>query len=379
MNTVISVHFAEIALKGKNRAQFETALAENIKVILGRSVERVIRKESRLFVYPNDVDEALRRLRKVFGIAWYSNAELAGREIGEIKEVALKQAEGLKGYSLKVEASRSDKTFGLTSPEINRQVGSALESAGNKIDVKNPDRRIYIQVLANNALVSSERIPGLGGLPVGTSGKVLSLLSGGIDSPVASWLMMKRGCSVDFLHVHASPSSKDIINSKIPKVIQKLRDYHPDKCRLFIAPYSEFYKRSLSINPKAELVVFRRFILRLADRLAEEQGYLGIFTGDNIGQVASQTLENLRATNRATTFPIYRPLLTYDKQEIVNLAKDIGTYDLSVEDYKDCCSLVAMRHPSTKVKPEIAEEIEKEIQIDEVVEKTLGLVETVEI
>lgn len=376
---VISVHFAEIALKGKNRAIFENALVENIRNSLGKSAERIVRTESRLLVYANNTKDALKSLGKVFGIAWYSPVHVVGRDIQKIKEVVLENSERIKGSSLKVETSRSDKSFPLTSPEINKEVGSELVEAGHLIDIKNPERKIFINVLRNKVLISFGRSNGLGGLPVGSGGQVLSLLSGGIDSPVASWLMMKRGNVVDFLHVHSSPTTEDVKRSKIPRIVERLQEYHPKKTRLFIAPYTEFYKKSAGINPKVELVVFRRFIFRLATKVAEEHGHLGIVSGDNIGQVASQTLENLFATTEATHYPVYRPLLTYDKQEIISLAQKIDTFALSLEEYKDCCSLVAMRHPSTRVKPETARRIEQEIGIDAIIEKTLEQVEVMEI
>ncbi len=373
----ISVHFAEIALKGRNRSQFESALVDSIRSQVGGG--KISRAESRIMVFPEGgMEAALKSLSKVFGIAWFSQSCIAGRDVDGITALVLERAAPWKGKRLRVEASRSDKSFALTSPEINRQVGKALELAGHNIDLNTPEQKIYIEILRDSAVISFGRTPGLGGLPVGVSGRVLSMLSGGIDSPVASWLMMKRGCAVDFLHLHAGKSADEVRGSKMPKIIKVLKQYHPPRCRLFIAPYTEFYKRSLAVDPRMELVVFRRFLLRLASRIAAENGHLGLVTGDSIGQVASQTLDNLLAVNEAASLPVYRPLATYDKQEIVSLAKRVGTYDLSIEDYKDCCSLVAAKHPSTKVKPEKARAIENEINIQDIVEKTLAQTETIE-
>jgi len=373
----ISVHFAEIALKGRNRSQFESALVNNIRSQLGRA--KISRAESRIIVFPEDgMEAALKNLSKVFGIAWFSPSCVASRDMDELIALVVERAAQWKGTRLRVEASRSDKSFALTSPEINRRVGKALELAGHNIDLSAPEQKIYIEVLRDSSVISFGRSQGLGGLPVGVSGRVLSMLSGGIDSPVASWLMMKRGCSVDFLHLHAGKSAEEVRGSKMPKIIEVLKQYHPPGCRLFIAPYTEFYKRSLTVDPRMELVVFRRFLLRLASRIASDNGHLGLVTGDSIGQVASQTLDNLLAVNEAAALPVYRPLATYDKQEIVSLAKKAGTYDLSIEDYKDCCSLVAAKHPSTKVKPEKARAIEEEIDVGEIVDKTLAQTETLE-
>jgi len=376
----ISVHFAEIALKGRNRSDFENALVANIRAALGSGAGRIERTESRIIIRPKEGIAGIEgRLGKVFGIAWFSPSYIIERDIAKIKELVVEKGEPMKGRRIKVEASRADKSFGMTSPEINREVGKGLELDGHTIDMHAPEQKIFIEILKDSAVVSFGRIPGPGGLPVGTAGKVLCLLSGGIDSPVAACLMMKRGCSVDFLHVHSGAASKEVLESKIPRLIGKLKEYSPGKCRLFIAPYTEFYKKSVSVDPKIELVVFRRFILRLAERIARENGHLGIVTGDNIGQVASQTLENLAAADDAAGLPIYRPLATYDKQEIIDLARRIGTYEMSVEEYKDCCSLVAAKHPSTRVKVEKAREAEQEIGMEAIIEKTMEQLESIEI
>ncbi len=375
----ISVHFGEIALKGNNRSDFENALVDNIRNTLEGKM-RIDRIESRIIVYPEgELDAALKTLANVFGIAWFAPIIISSTDIEEIKKIVVANTGRLLGKRIKVEASRSDKNYPMTSPEINREVGAMLEANGHSIDLNNPEAKIYIAILKERALISFERFQGLNGLPVGTSGNVLTLLSGGIDSPVAAYLMMKRGCIVDFLHVHSGKDAEEVKSSKIIRMIEGLKKFHPFKFRLFIAPYTEFYKKAISMDQKSELVVFRKFIIRLADRIAKENGSLGVVTGDNIGQVASQTLENLAAVNDATTLPIYRPVVSYDKQEIINLAKRIGTYDVYIEEYKDCCSLVAVKHPSTRVKVETAKKLEQEIGIDEIIEKTMMQVEMIEV
>ncbi len=374
----ISVHFAEIALKGRNRPQFEKALTDNIRHAIGPDA-KIVRTESRVIVYTEGpAQETAAALSKVFGVAWFAPSYVTDRDIGAVTDIVMEKAAPLKGARLKVEASRSDKSFPLTSPEINRHVGMALEEAGHAIDIQNPERKIYVEMLRDRAIVSFGKIAGLGGLPVGSSGKVLSLLSGGIDSPVASWLMMKRGCSVDYIHVHSGRSPDELRGSKMPRLVEALKAYHPQKCRLFAVPYNEFYKRTLATDPRIELVLFRRFILRLASRVAEANGHLGLVTGDSIGQVASQTLENLLAASEAASLPVYRPLAALDKQEIIAIAERIGTYKLSIEDYKDCCSLVAAKHPSTKVPLARAKKAGDEIGMEEIVERTLAETETLE-
>ncbi|MFH1393577.1 MAG: tRNA uracil 4-sulfurtransferase ThiI [Candidatus Micrarchaeota archaeon] len=379
---VINIHYGEIALKGKNRAAFERRLMDNISVSLsGIKCGKVRKIESRLVLPLGKAHEGevLVALSRVFGIEWFAPALLVPNKIASMQNAIFSLAAPFKEKTMKLETSRSDKSYPLKSPDISRKLGMAMEEGGFSIDIRNPDEIITIEVLKGQALVSAGRRRGPGGLPVGSSGKLLSLLSGGIDSPVASYLMMKRGCSVDFLHFHSFAKNAEAEKSKMGRLAKQLRLYSDGPMRMFIAPYSEFYKKSFDLPPRIELVLFRRFILRLGSRLAEEHGHLGLVTGDSVGQVASQTLENLRATTEAATCPVYRPLVSFDKQEIINLAKRLGTYEISIEEYKDCCSLVAQKHPNTKVRLEAAKKAEEEIKIDEVIEKTLKDIKIIEI
>ncbi|MFZ5501315.1 MAG: tRNA sulfurtransferase, partial [Candidatus Micrarchaeota archaeon] len=289
------------------------------------------------------------------------------------------KATELKGKKIRVSAKRSDKSFPMGSQDINRVIGASLVEAGCGVDLKNPEATVFIEILPGRALISTEKIRGPGGLPVGSSGKLLSLLSGGIDSPVSSWLMMKRGCTVDLLHLHQSPQNKDVLDTKMKGTVAAIARYSPKPMRFYAAPYTEFYKKSMEMRPRIELVLFRRFLLLLSNRLAKEHGYLGVVTGDSVGQVASQTLENLFATDEAASIPVYRPLSGLNKQEIIDLSLRIGTYDLSIQPYKDCCSLVANKNPSTKVPLDLAKEAEEEIGMDAIVEKTLEKTEIFDI
>jgi len=385
VSRVINIHFGEVALKGGNRSSFENLLISNIGSALAQFGKFSVRKtESRLVVTPKgEFDEVSVRkaLSNVFGIEFFSISLSTKADVEDLKKAVLSHSSSLSGKSIRVETKRSDKRFPLTSQRINEIIGAALVDAGCSVDLENPEETVFIEVLSDRALISLERVRGPGGLPVGCSGKVLSLLSGGIDSPVSSWMMLKRGCDVDFLHVHPFADNKEAVDSKIMKLAKALRAYSPSNrpVRLFVVPYNEFYKKSIAMDQKSELVVFRRFIIRLANGLAKKHGYRGLVTGDSLGQVASQTLGNLYATNEASEMPVFRPLIGFNKQEIVDLAKKVGTYDLSIEEYKDCCSLVAYKNPSTNVKLEIAKKIEDEIKIDEVVEKTLEQVEVVEL
>lgn len=378
---IINIHYgAEIALKGGNRSWFEGLLIRNIREVVTR--EKIRRNESRLIVEltrDSDVQKILESLGRIFGIEWYSPGIRVPARIESIEEAVLELSQSWPRARVAVDAKRSDKSFPLNSMEINRQVGQRLKDAGFPIDLSNPERTVGIEVLKEDALISTARQKGLGGVPVGSSGRVLSLFSGGIDSPVASWLMMRRGCEMEFLHVYSLASQEAVLQSKIGALMKRLRQYYTGSITLYCVPYADFYARTLRINNRYEVVLFRRFLVRLANEIALKCGAQGIVTGDNLGQVASQTLENLAASDAVSSMPLYRPLLTHTKQEIIDLARKIGTYDVSIQPYKDCCSLVAAKHPITKANLERVEELEKEMGMEEIVKKSVEKMEKVEI
>lgn len=382
MQEVINIHYSEIALKGKNRRDFEKKLLENTEAALtGESYAAVEKKESRLILRLNpysNIQSIIAKLKKVFGIKWFSYATSTTPTIKSIKTCAIEMMKGHEGKKIKVKTKRADKAFPITSLDVGREVGAVLNDLGFRIDLSNPEIRLFIEIMKDEALLSCEKMQGCGGLPVGTGGKVLCLLSGGIDSPVAAWLMMKRGCTVDFLHIHPCQDVERVKKSKIVRLIEKLKEYAPVEMGMFLVPYTEFYKKTFSIPERNRLVVFRRFLLRLGERIALENGHLGIVTGDNLAQVASQTLENLHATGTVAV-QVYRPLIGYDKDDIIGLAKAIGTYETSIEKYKDCCSLVAVKHPFTKAKIEQIDKIEKDINLSDIVDKTMAELEVIKI
>lgn len=373
---VYSIHVGEIALKGKNRRIFENRLIDNIRKETGCRKIRNLR--GRIILYPGKVsrkkiEDALSR---TFGISWYSESILTGNKPREIIS-AIKKNAGKK-KSIKLDTKRAYKGYPMTSMELNKKVGMELEKSGFTVDLENPEEWIHIGITEDSAVISLHKKKGLMGLPVGSSGKVLSLLSGGIDSPVSSWLMMKRGCMVDFLHLHAFPTNEKAKKSKIMRLVKQLKKYSPVKIRLFLVPYGKFYEKSFEMNARTELVVFRRFTFRLANSIAEKQGHLGFVTGDSVGQVASQTLENINVVNKIAEYPVYRPLVGYDKEEIISLAKKAGTYDISIEEYRDCCSLVAEKHPATRAKLGPVENDEKKIDVEKLVEETMKEMEIIE-
>ncbi len=249
----------------------------------------------------------------------------------------------LKYTEINLKTSRSDKSFKLTSVELNSKIGEEINKLKLKVNFSS-DEKIFIEITKEKSFIYSEKIEGLKGLPVGSSGKVLCLFSGGIDSCVAAYLAMKRGCRVDFVHFHALKSNKDVEKSKVKRIINTLNEYQGN-CKLHLIPYFN-YQLSFNVESSFDVVVFKNFMLKLSERI---KGYKALIVGDSIGQVASQTLDNINSSRFGVVKSVLSPLITYDKQEIISLARKINTYEDSIEKYKDCCSIIA-RKPNTHVK-----------------------------
>lgn len=377
MGRVCVIHYSEIGLKGRNRPFFERKLVENVKRVLRGVLDvRIERLQGRL-VFPidnADLQRVVESMKSVFGISWFAFASVSEPTIDSIKKTVLEEASRIVtgGNALKVEVKRADKSFPLTSIGLSKILGDALvRNLGVKISLKNPSKKIYVEILKREAYVFTERIRGPGGLPVGSSGKVLSLLSGGIDSPVASYLMMKRGCEVHYIHFHPFYDNSEAENSKVMEIVRKLLPYSGRTTVTFIPSY-EFQMATVNMPAKYDLVLFRRFMFKVAEKVAETEGAKALVTGESLAQVASQTLDNMVAISIGLKMPVFRPLIGYDKEEIIALANKIGTYDLSIKPYKDCCSIIA-RHPETRAKPEVVKELEDKINMDSIVEKSIKL------
>ncbi|MEW6035335.1 MAG: tRNA uracil 4-sulfurtransferase ThiI [Candidatus Micrarchaeota archaeon] len=380
---LLGVTYSEIMMKGGNRRIFESRLISNMLSALSPFGSFRARKLSGRILLScegvADRDGAMAVLARTFGIEYAYAPVETSPDMPEIEKAAMAYAPSLAGKAIKVDTRRSDKSFPLNSQRVNEIVGARLVAAGCSVDLDTPEETLFIEIMHDRALLYGRKVRGPGGLPLGSSGKALSLLSGGIDSPVASWLLMKRGCNVDFLHLHQSPEPKAVLDSKMPRILKALGAYCPGKMTLIAAPYTEFYKRTLSMDARIELVLFRRFLFHLSNALAESHGYKAVVSGDSLGQVASQTIDNIFASDEASRIPVFRPLIGFNKQEITDLAMKIGTYGVSIEPYKDCCSLVATKRPSTKVPLEIARKAEEAAGISEVVSKTLAQAETFEL
>ena len=379
----ILIHYGELGLKGLNRPTFEKKLVENIRKALEEVEFKKIRKiHGRIILELSekaDLTKLEHSLMKVFGIAWFAFCFTTDPTLESVKKLTAEKFKLKAGVKVKVSAKRADKTLPFTSMDVNRQLGAYLVEKFNvHVSLKNPEKEIFVELADGKAYIFDRKIKGLYGLPVGISGKVLHLLSGGIDSPVAAWLLMKRGCEIDFLHFHAYQKFNKEKNAKILKLAKVLTQYC-FKSRIFFVPFYPFEAEAVEAPPKYRLILFRRFMVRVAEEIANQHGIKALGSGENLAQVSSQTLENMAVISNATSLPIFRPLLTYEKNEIVELAKKIGTFEISITPYKDCCSLFLTKHPTTKAIPEKVETFEKRMNLKEAIKETLEKTEIINI
>lgn len=370
----ILIHYSEIGLKGQNRPFFQRVLKKQIQQRLPKNTNIELR-EQRFILRNKNVEELLLsipRLQNVFGIAWLASAFELKPDIDAIKSFIDTKGGIFLGdaHTFRITAHRADKSFPHTSQEIARVLGQIIvDTYKGKVDLSNPQKEIFVDILPRSAFIYTDVHEGLRGLPVGSSGKVLSLFSGGIDSPVSSWLIMKRGCLPSYIHFHAFRSVKELEGSKIEKLFKILAGFG-SPAKVYFIPFSSFQAEILDLNPRYELLLFRRFIVKTAQGLALENGFEALIMGDNLGQVASQTLPYLALTDHDITLPILRPLISYNKEEIITLAKQIKTYEPSIETYKDCCSIVA-KHPTLSPDSQKLQGFEKKINLDAIVQRSL--------
>lgn len=366
----VIVRFHEVALKGKNRSFYVRLLQKNIERVLGFNIKR---SWEGFFVRCENAGVVACRAAQVCGVAYTAPVRVVEKNLEALSRAAVEEYKTAGKGSFVVRVTRSDKSFPFTSSQLERDLGAVVvRETGARVDVRNADVLLSFVIASDAAYFVGEKVDGVGGLPVGSSGKVAVLLSGGFDSPVAAWLMMRRGCFVDFVHFHALRSAKEVKASKIPLLAAKVLESQGVSGRLFIVS-SELFQLALvgSRAPQGlELVLFRRFMMRVSNVLAEKFGFAAIVSGDNLGQVASQTMESLVAVDDVADIPLFRPLLAFNKQDIVALAKKLGTHDLSVQKYKDCCSIVA-RHPKTRPSLEEVRDAEKLLDVEEMVRKTV--------
>ena len=385
MNSVI-VHYQEIALKGRNRPWFVERLVNNLRdVTRDLDIQQVRPLMGRIELTLGSECEwsmVRERVSRVFGIANYAQAGRTTRDVDEIAAMVLSDLDRDERVSkdrvgrFRVRASRADKSYYLTSPELEREVGGRIkESKGWTVDLSNPDLEIRLEVLPECVFYALNKEPGQGGLPTGTSGAAMCLLSGGIDSPVAGFRLMKRGCRVHFVHFHAYPILSRTSQDKTKELAELLTHYQL-RSRLYTVPFGELQQRVvISVPPPLRVVLYRRLMMRIAERLAHVSGAKALVTGESVGQVASQTLENLSVINEVVSLPVLRPLIGYDKEEITHEAKRLGSYPISIIPDEDCCTLFTPKSPATKARREDVERAESALPIADMVEKVLALTE----
>ena len=376
MNAIV-VHYKELSLKGRNRPWFVQLLVRNLKVALAgldaRAVRSLMGRIEIELATSRDWDAARDRIRRVFGIANFSCANRGPHDFGALAAAILEDLGDRQAESFRVSATRSDKRLPFTSPQVEREIGGLIKQAkGWRVDLEHPALTIHIEMLPDTAFYFFGKEPGAGGLPTGTGGRVACLLSGGIDSPVAAYRMMRRGCSVLLIHFHAYPILSRASQEKVRELAALLTKYQL-RSRLLLVPFGDLQQRVvLAVRPELRVVIYRRLMLRIAERLASRWSARALVTGEVIGQVASQTLENMTTIADATRMEVLRPLVGMDKDEISAEAERIGTFPISIIPDQDCCTLFTPRHPATRVRRDEAEEAEQALPIDEMVKAAVA-------
>ena len=374
MNSVV-VHYQEIALKGRNRPWFIGRLVRNIRTATSDlDVRRVVTKMGRIeVVLGSDVawDAVADRLRRVFGIANFSRASLVPLDpldLDSIAKAILDDLGDTEVSTFRVSARRADKRFPLTSPQIEREVGGRIKEArGWAVNLDNPEFTIHLEALTGEAFYHFGKEAGPGGMPTGVSGRVVALLSGGIDSPVAMYRLMRRGCRVIPVHFHSYPILSRASQEKVRELVALLTRYQ-QHTRLYMIAFGEIQQQvMLAVQPPLRVVIYRRLMLKIAQGIAARAHAGALVTGEVIGQVASQTLENLTTIGSVAELPVFRPLIGMDKDEIILEAQRLGSYSISIIEDQDCCQLFTPKHPATKARLSDIEAAERALPVDDFV------------
>ena len=380
MNEVILIKNGELALKGLNRMTFEDMLIKNLKHRLWGMGEISVRKaQSTIYIEPKSDDypfkDALKAMKQVFGIAAFTRAVRVEKNIDEILSVAPEYlAERLKNAkTFKVESKRADKSFPLTSPEISRELGGAIlqKYPHLSVDVHNPDEVVNVEIRDYGAYIHGQQLKGAGGMPVGSAGRAQVLISGGIDSPVAAYMMAKRGVELNAVHFASPPYTSPRAEQKVMKLLKKVSCYS-GAIRVGVVPFTEIQEL---IGEKCQeeyfTLIMRRFMMRIAERLARKRNCLALVTGESVGQVASQTMHALAVTDAVVNMPVFRPVIGMDKEEIIKISRKIDTFTTSIEPYEDCCTVFTPKHPRTRPAIAAVEEAESMLNIEELVKKAV--------
>ena len=371
MDSVL-IRYHEIALKKGNRRYFTELLKRNVLAAIRDFGPKDIRSlPARILVsfkdHPASAD-LIERINSVFGVANFSLVERVDRDLDTLRSHILSALNGHSFESFRIETQRGDKTFPLSSPEINRQLGAAVqEKSGARVDLEHPEFTVTVEILPHDAFFGFTKIAGAGGLPVGSSGRVAALISGGIDSPVAAYRLMQRGCRIIFVHFHSVPYQDRTSQEKVRRLVQRL-NRHQFSSRLYLVAFGEIQRQIVaSVARPLRVVLYRRMMLRIAEAIARKEKAKALVTGESLGQVASQTLDNLAVIQQAARLPILRPLVGMDKQEIIDQARRIGTFEISSISDQDCCQLFVPAHPATKARLNAVEAEESKLALAELV------------
>ncbi len=382
----IVISYAELSLKGKNRSQFERRLQENIKIALKPFPNAKIKRTfGRMFIELNEENHELiaEKLTKIFGIHSFRVAIKVDNELEKIQEAALLMLKEVVAgkKTFKVSARRANKGFPINSQKLNYEIGSFIlrNTQDLSVDVHHPDIEVKVEVREVATYISCAVYKGSGGLPVGTGGKVVLMLSGGIDSPVAGYLAMKRGVKIEAIHFHSPPYTNERAKQKVVDLTKVLTEYG-GKIRLHVVPFTKIQLEIHKVIPRNyTMTIMRRLMLRISERIATQQKAFAITTGESLGQVASQTLHSMHTINEVTNMPIIRPLVTMDKLEVIEVAQKIGTFDLSILPYEDCCTIFLPPETSTKPARDKANKFEEQLDIEALVEEAVANIESFEI
>ncbi len=386
MQWLLAVSFGEIFLKGRNRNTFYKTATNNIKRnIKDIGYEDMYSESSKLYIKANrkDFDRLTEEIKKVFGIVYISEVVKCEKTLEDISKTSkemIKYYEKEKDLTFKVESKRTDKSFSLTSPELNAKIGADILKGYNdlKVDIHNPDFTVFIDV-KSSAYIYIKRTRGLGGLPLGSSGEGLLLLSGGIDSPVAGFMMAKRGMNINAIHFHSYPFTSKRAHQKAMDLAKILSKY-TGKMTVYSINLAEIYKAISKNCPRRETTILsRRFMMRIASKISEKYEYQALITGESLGQVASQTIESMSVINESSKYPILRPLIAMDKKDIIEISEKIGSYEKAIEPYDDCCSIFAPDSPVTKPKLKYIEKSEENLDIENLEDEAINNMEIIEI
>ncbi len=377
MRKLLLIKYAsEIFLKGLNRKIFEKKLMKNIDSVLKGCRYEFINDQGRWFLYSEDLEEVMSKVKRVFGISEVCLVTEVEPTMEAISAQAVVEAEDFGETTFKVESNRANKAFPLNSMEMSREIGAVVLNAveGLTVDVHKPQRIINVEV-RKRAYVYSKRVKAVGGMPYGTNGSTMLMLSGGIDSPVAGYMMARRGVELNAIYFHSHPYTSERAKEKVKDLARLLKGY-TGKINLYVAPFTNIQMDIIEKCPEDELtIIMRKFMMRVACAVAEKYNINSVTTGESIGQVASQTMEGLMVSNDVADRPVFRPLIAMDKIDIMDISRDIGTYETSILPYEDCCTIFVPKHPKIKPKVDLIRKSESILDIDRLVQECIDNME----